>query len=74
MVIFYSFPAKHIRLFEVDDSSIDRFTYGDAPLFARFQVNEPYFFISSLLHHNLLLTDHIHGNLPNVFTFESLSK
>ena len=74
MVVFDSFPAKHIGLFEIYDSSIDRFTYGDAPFFVRFKVDEPYFFISSLLHHNLLLTNHIHGNLPNVFTFESLSK
>ena len=45
-----------------------------APFLVGLQVNQPYFFITSVRYHNLLWTDHFSCNIPKIFTFHFLPK
>ena len=74
-----SFPSPHpteqLSLFEVCCVSllILRIHCG-APFIVHLQVNQPYFFISIVVYHNLLRTDHINLNILQIVTFHFLPK
>ena len=70
MISFIPHPADHFGLFEVCYSSPIHFSiHCGAPLIVGLQVNQPYFFINAVRHHNLLRTDHLDINIPQIFIF-----
>ena len=68
-------PTEQLSLFEVCCVSllILRIHCG-APFIVHLQVNQPYFFISIVVYHNLLRTDHINLNILQIVTFHFLPK
>ena len=66
-------PADQLGLFKICYESFIRLhVHCGAPLFVCFQVNQPYFFINPVQHHNLLRTDHLDINIHQIFTFHLL--
>ena len=75
MVILDTLPADQLGLSEVCyEPSIHFSIHCGAPLIVGLQVNQPYFMIVSVRHHNLLWTDYRNKNTPKIFTFHSLPK
>ena len=75
MLSFIPFPADHFGLSEVCyEPSIHFSIHCGAPLIVGLQVNQPYFMIVSVRHHNLLWTDYRNKNTPKIFTFHFLPK
>ena len=65
MIAFDTDPADQFALFEVVyESSNYLAIHCGAPLFVGLQVNQPYLLTMSVPYHNLLRTDHLHGNIP----------
>ena len=75
MMSFIPHPTEQFGLFEVCCVSllILRIHCG-APFIVHLQVNQPYFFISIVVYHNLLRTDHINLNILQIVTFHFLPK
>ena len=75
MVILDTLPADQLGLSEVCYEPSNHFSiHFGAPLIVGLQVNQPYFMIVSVRHHNLLWTDYRNKNIPKIFTFHFLPK
>ena len=66
-------PTDQFSLFEVRYVSFIHLDISvGAPFLVGLQVNEPYLIIVIVRHHNLLRTDNLNPNIPQVFSFHFL--